>query len=948
MKYPALAIAFSLAAGILAGGLFVHHLHHAFASSLLAAFFLIVIGFLLFFGHHHTSAGIAALLAWSLLGAAAAQLEPLTVPANHITRQIASLDAVENTSEAGQTNLINLTQPLRWRGRLRSDPLRLPWGVRDEIDLEAVQSSGIWRPATGGLRLSYFSNERDNPAAQESPAPADPIAAGRPLADPGVGLPASFRAGDRIEVLMRAAASRNFADPGSFDYKTFLARQDIALTGVLRSMALMTRLPGPPPTLAHRLARIRGRLLNEVDAMLAAGPPLGTADNVGRAAVARAMLLGDRSFLDSEQVQEFQVTGAYHVLVLAGLHVGILAAALFWIGRALRLPLPATTFFVLAALAFYLAIVQDRPPILRAATVAAIYLLARLLFRRAALLNSVGVAAIFILIVRPSELTDPSFQLSFLAAFTIAGIAAPLLSRTSERYRRALDHLGDATRDRATAPRVAQFRLDLRAAANWLETRLPASLSRFASPALTAPCRIALRLWELIVISLLLQIGMLPLMAQYFHRISPLGIVANIPAVLLTAVIVPFGFITLGAAIISQGLGHVLGRILSAAIGALLASVNFVAHFRWASFRVPSPPVPLLVAFFVIGALFSVGILAAWRWPARIAGAALLACATLIAAYPFSPRLARGQLEVTVIDVGQGDSIFVAFPDGRTMLVDGGGLPGGSYIHGHRPGIDIGEDVVSPYLWSRGLKRVDVVALTHGHEDHLGGLPAVLRNFRVGQLWVGHDVNSANYRGLLSLARSLGVPVVHRAEGQQIGWTDAQMRVLWPDNDDPVKSATNDDSLVLRLADGSESFLLTGDIERPVERNLVAQNAGGSQKDAPELSADFLKVPHHGSKTSSTQPFLDAVHPRYAAISVGASNTFGHPNEEVVERLSAEGAHIFRTDRNGAITALTDGHTLTIRTFLDSQSPVPPSPPSYRSSSIASPDTSSRSSAPAR
>jgi competence protein ComEC len=275
-------------------------------------------------------------------------------------------------------------------------------------------------------------------------------------------------------------------------------------------------------------------------------------------------------------------------------------------------------------------------------------------------------------------------------------------------------------------------------------------------------------------------------------------------------------------------------------------------------------------------------------------------------------------------------------------------LAGSSYIRGNRPGIEVGEDVVSPYLWSRGLKRIDVIALTHGHEDHLGGLPAVLRNFRVGQLWVGRDVDTANYRRLLAQANARGVPVLHRVSGEHFDWNGALIRVLWPDGGDGLKKALNDDSLVLRLVDGRESFLLTGDIERPVERGLLTQQAQDSQNEAA-ISADFLKVPHHGSKTSSTQPFLDAVHPRFAAISVGESNTFGQPNAEVIGRISAEGARVFRTDRDGAITAITDGNALSVRSFLDSQSPSPSPPPSsYRSSSITSPDTSSRSSAPAR
>jgi competence protein ComEC len=268
----------------------------------------------------------------------------------------------------------------------------------------------------------------------------------------------------------------------------------------------------------------------------------------------------------------------------------------------------------------------------------------------------------------------------------------------------------------------------------------------------------------------------------------------------------------------------------------------------------------------------------------------------------------RGRLEVTTLDVGQGDSIFVGFPDGRTMLVDGGGLPGSTFIRGVRPGIDVGEEVVSPYLWSRGLKRLDVVALTHAHEDHLGGLFAVLRNFHVGELWVGHDVDSDAYRGLLVEARARGVRVVHRVAGESANWDGVNIRVLWPANDDPVHSATNDDSLVLRLDDGGESLLLAGDIERPVERALTA--------DVAPLASDFLKVPHHGSRTSSTQAFLDAVHPRFAAISVGEANPFGHPNQDVIDRICAEGAQVYRTDRNGAVTAMTDGRSIAISTFL--------------------------------
>jgi len=863
MKFPALAIAFLFATGILVGGIFAPTLPHAFAATLAASFVLLLLGAVLL-RKHVTLAWLASLLAWCLLGAAAMHVERLRVPDNQVTRLVAE-------------NRLELAQPLRWRGRLRSDPLRLPWGIRYDVDLEQVQSAAIWIPVSGGLRADYFFDER----SQEAPP--------------------HIRAGDRIEVLLRARLVRNFADPGVTDHRALMADQNIYLTGSPRNTTLIEKIPGPPPTIANRLARARGRLLRETDAMLAGSP--------ASAAVARAMLLGDRSFLDSQQIEAFRDTGVYHVLVLAGLHVGMLVAALFWVGRKLRLPLVARTFVTLAALGAYVAVVEDRTPIVRASLMAAAYLLGRLLFRRTHLLNTVGLAALLVLLARPSELTDASFLLSFLAVGVIAGIAAPWLEGTVEPYLRALDHLGDVARDGSHAPRVAQFRLDARAAANWLSAHLPKSVSRLATALVTVPVRGGLRLWELIVISAALQVGMIPLMAQYFHRISLVGFAANLPAVLLTGIIVPLGFAALCASLVWGALGHVLGRALAAMVGALLWSVNWFARAPWASHRVPSPPSLAVAAFFLAGLACASAVLAARRRVAWIAGAVVLAAASLIATYPFAPRLNRGRLEITVLDVGQGDSIFLAFPDGRTMLVDAGGLPGGNYIRGARPGIDVGEDVVSAFLWSRGLKRLDVVALTHAHEDHYGGLASVLRNFQVGELWLGHDADSIGYRALLAEAHTLHVPIVHRIRGESFDWDGVHLGVLWPADDAPVKTASNDDSLVMRLEDGQQTMLLTGDIENRSERALA--------KDGDPLSADFLKVPHHGSKTSSTQGFLDAVHPRLAVISVGEDNGFGQPNAEVLDRIQQEGARLYRTDRDGAVTALSDGHQMTVRSFLE-------------------------------
>jgi competence protein ComEC len=226
-----------------------------------------------------------------------------------------------------------------------------------------------------------------------------------------------------------------------------------------------------------------------------------------------------------------------------------------------------------------------------------------------------------------------------------------------------------------------------------------------------------------------------------------------------------------------------------------------------------------------------------------------------------------------------------------------------------RSGIDIGEDVVSPYLWSRGLKRIDVVALTHGHEDHLGGLPAIFENFHVGEFWVGRDVQSPAYWQVLAAARAHGIPIRHLLQGNSFSEDGVSGNVLWPDNLSEGASAKNDDSLVMRLTDGAESFLLTGDIERPSERRILAEKQ--------LVDVNFLKVAHHGSKTSTIDPFLSAAHPQFAAISVGRDNIFGQPSAEVIDRLEAAGVRVYRTDHDGAVTASTDGSTLNVTTFLD-------------------------------
>jgi competence protein ComEC len=255
-----------------------------------------------------------------------------------------------------------------------------------------------------------------------------------------------------------------------------------------------------------------------------------------------------------------------------------------------------------------------------------------------------------------------------------------------------------------------------------------------------------------------------------------------------------------------------------------------------------------------------------------------------------------GVLEVTAIDVGQGDSILVAFPDQRLAVVDGGGIP--SWGRKSPSKLDIGEDVVSSYLWTRSIRQIDLLVLTHAHEDHSGGLAALIDNYSPKELWI-----ASAEQPLLDKARERGVKVRRVRTGERLGFGGAWIDVLAP-GDGPIRP--NDDSVVLKIQFGQRSFLLTGDIERRGEAGLV---------DAyDDLRADVLKVAHHGSRTSSNQPFLDSARPSFAIISAGADNTYRHPHEEVLARLEQRGVAVLRTDRHGLISVRTDGRQLWVDT----------------------------------
>ncbi|HTC92955.1 MAG TPA: ComEC/Rec2 family competence protein [Terriglobales bacterium] len=703
--------------------------------------------------------------------------------------------------------------------------------------------------------------------------------------------------GERVRFPVKLRQPRNFKDPGAFDERGYLAQQGIAALGSVRADEV-ERLPGNSGSLwKQRLSAARRSLLGKIHALWKGED----------GALLAALLIGDRTGLDREIMVDYQRTGAYHILVVAGLKVGILALAVMWFLRRLRVGDWLATLGTILATIFYCLLTDGGAPVIRATVMLVLYLAARLLYRERNPLNAIGAAALLMLVWDARSLFDPGFQLSFLSVLAIAGIALPLLEKTVDPYRIALRHFDSTEYDRELPPRTAQFRLDVRMVTQRLARLMG---NRPANWTMLGGWRAAIFATDVMVISAILQLSLALPMAIYFHRAMTLGLPTNMIIVPLHGILLPIAGIALALACIWPPLAH-----LPAAVTLLLVHwTNYVverlAHFQFHNIAIGdvrvADPTGWMTAFLVATLLLA---FAATRWgdmsvqaltraPKILAACSMLlllagAFAVLI---PPRPHLYPGVLEITAIDVGQGDSILVVTPQGRTLLIDAGGALGSESR------FDTGEDVVSPYLWSRGFTHLDAVALTHAHADHIGGLHSVILNFRPHELWLGPEPAIPQVEALGAQARAGNMTIINRTEGEEFSFGGAGFRVLAPPRDWALhQRAENNDSLVMKATYGQTAVLLEGDAEKKIEHILANE----------DVSAGLLKVGHHGSSTSTQPDLLDAVHPRFAVISVGYRSPFGHPRPDVLERLEQAHVQTFRTDTMGAVTFYLDGKQIT-------------------------------------
>ena len=566
-----------------------------------------------------------------------------------------------------------------------------------------------------------------------------------------------------------------------------------------------------------------------------------------QAGLLSGMLIGYREGLPKEVQQAFSDAGLTHIMAVSGANIAFIAAPLAFIFKRLRVRRRIANAVIIAVLVMFVFVTGFSPSVMRALVMAVAALAGQMLWRESDVLTNLSLAFTVLLAYNPYNLFDAGFQLSFTAT---SGI---ILFYKSIRN-------------------LLNFKL------------LPAFIADMAAVTLAA------------------QIGVMPVTAWCFNKVSIISIFSNLVVLPVVELITVIGAVmaVVGQAgiIFSQLVGYVNCTLLSF----VLYVTKLSADIPFGVLRVPTPPI-FDVIFYYIAILFFL-----WYKPLYRIKPGIWAYAgvfSLVTAVMLVSALIPARLEVVFLDVGEGDSIFIRTPAGKTALIDGGGSTDKT---GNGP--DVGETVVIPFLLDTGINRLDLVIATHPHDDHIRGLIPVLRDFGAEGFLIPSSPAKSGFKELLDISADRRIKTYECKAGDRIR-LDAQTRldVLFPTGGLDITGETlNNSSIVLKLLYGDTSVLLMGDAGADVERHLLDSGA--------DVRADVLKIAHHGSSSSTKRDFLEAVKPYAAVISVGRNN-FGHPSPLVLEELESMGIRAFRTDRDGALTLLSDGKSISFRKTVE-------------------------------
>ncbi len=681
-----------------------------------------------------------------------------------------------------------------------------------------------------------------------------------------------LRYGKQITLTGELRQAQTQRNPGGFNYRAYLKRQNVS--GILYHKGLIRigEQSGFPPLRWMETLRLKTeQIIDDVYSGLESHPVKTSElekhpsnNPTLHAKLLKGILLGKRGDVPSETLDIFRNSGTFHVLAVSGLHVGLIALFTYLgLSAFQRIPKKVVSLLTIVAILIYASLVGFRPSVFRASLMAILYLIATIIDRDADIYNLLSVAALALLLLNPMQLWDVGFQLSFVAVASIVFFVP--------KMEKPLQKLWNDT-DAAEANILHRYR---KKALKWLVLSY--------------------------LVTITAQIGTAPLITFHFYRAYPLGIIIGPFAVGLVSLIVGIGMVSVCVGFIWVPLAKILALFNHAIFYVFLQLIGIFGQ-KWGVMKLVPPTFGLILIYISVCLCIT-----HWRYLykqwrlASLIGLSVLTIWVWDSAFHEKGRL----LEMITLDVGQGDAAIIRFPDNRTMLIDGG-IQHTYYDEKKQRAVDydVGKRIIEPYFDSNGIRGIDLVVLTHPDLDHGGGLAYILQNFKVKQL-IGipdMDLDSQTHQRLRNIAKKHNIPYAFPYKGKVELTPTATLILLHPFDAASINlfdDNKNDDSLVFKLSYGEVDILFTGDIESNGETRLIE-----SQQD---LRSEVLKVPHHGSRTSSSLRFLDAVKPNYAIFSLGRDNRYQLPHAEVVARYQERNCVQLRTDQLGAIILKTDG-----------------------------------------
>ncbi|MBC8555370.1 MAG: DNA internalization-related competence protein ComEC/Rec2 [Candidatus Brocadiales bacterium] len=674
-------------------------------------------------------------------------------------------------------------------------------------------------------------------------------------------LPDELKYGDKIELIANLSIPSTSRNPGQFDYKNYLKRQNPRVEATasvvsLNNIEILSEGYGNPfYTFVYGLKEKLNSVIEK---------------NVNKKSVplVSSILLGDREKVPENLMDGFLKTGTIHFLAISGLHVGILVVSLHYLLRLFRLNRRYLAMIIILIVLLYAAITGVKPPILRAGIMVTMYYGAFIISRRWDLQNSIAAAVFIILLINPSDLFNVGFQLSVLAVLGII--------YTSNRLENFFWK---------SALLVERLQAKEERSEIWFKLKLY--------------CR------KTFCVSLGAWIAVMPLIAYYFHIVTPLTVFLNIIIFPLVWIILVGGFIVLITGLIFPILATPFAWLISYS-GVVLENLVLLFSRNFQTFFYTSTPSWIwVVIYYLIAILF----ILRERINIRIAHM-IIATLAISNIFVFSHLPGRGQdsLKLTCFDVRHGASFFIQFPNGKNMLFDTGTK--GNY--------DVGKFVVAPFLWQQGIRKIDTVIISHEHDDHCNGIPSIVDRFNVGNVFINKFFLQSGKRvELLRVFAEEKIKTGLLADGLEIkGYEPATIRVLNPPDKDvlrykglPVKNISiNDSSSVLHIEYMGFRILLCADIgERGIE--MLLSGDGSSDVD---ISADIMQVPHHGGFIVNTSDLVKSVNPGHAIIGGLAKDI----SASTIEDYQKYGVSLYKMHESGAVTYTINREGIKVSTFL--------------------------------